>query len=419
MSNLLLKGITVFELAGLAPGPLCGQIFSDYGARVIRIDRAAPFNPDQLTRGKQSIALNLQHKNAQSALRSILETDKVDVLIDPYRPGVLERLNILPTSRPNNASPLVVARLTGYGQSGPLAKFAGHDINYLAESGILDIIGPPNKPPTVPANILGDFAALALPAFSAILTALYSNLRSKTSGQKLSTQPYTLIDVNIVNSLKYLGQFATYAKYGPHDPKQLGATSSPGYVSIVPWCAPRGQNVLEGFECPYYTIYETSDSQYITVGALEPQFYSEFQKLVFGDTNEALQTIQNLPDRDDPKTWDTLRDIYTKEFKKKDITHWKAQVAKYPDSCVMPVKQLTHSSAIPDQIVDFAKPTTHVGPKIGPNFKLGTPRGFMLTPGKDTFSVLDEFLGAGWKDTFGTDFATQASPSKQKKQPKI
>lgn len=405
MPSLPLSGVTVFELAGLAPGPLCGQILSDYGARVIRVDRppskSSP-NVDQLTRGKQSIALNLRLPAAQAALRAILETNKVDVLLDTYRPGVLERLNILPTVRPKDASPLIVARLTGYGQTGPLASFPGHDINYLAESGVLGIVGPPDSPPTVPANILGDFAALSLPGFASIMTALYSNLRSRLSGT-LSTDPYTLIDVNIVHSLKYLAQFATYAKHGPYDPRESSPSEKPNHVSIVPWDAPRGKNMLEGFVCPFYTTYKTKDSAYITVGALEPQFYAEFLKLIFERHENRQKVIDSLPDRLNPQNWNTLRRIFAHEFEKQDLQYWAAKSRQYPDSCVMPVKKIAHSSEIPDQIVQFGKGSAS-----------SLPKGFTLTPGKDTDNILNEFLGSEWKSAFGQDFAIQANLSKSK-----
>lgn len=414
-SQLLLKAVTVIELAGLAPGPLCGQMLSDYGARVIRVDRLPSanggFNPDQLTRGKQSISLDLRNPAGQAALRTILETDKVDVLIDTYRPGVLERLNILPTKRANNKQPLVVARLTGYGQTGPLANFAGHDINYLAEAGILSIVGPPGTPPAVPANILGDFAALSLPGFSAITTALYSGLRAQLAGEKFK-DPYTFIDVNIVSAIKYLAQFATYAKYGPYNPSHKEDTRkspeadpvAPGFVSIVPWGAPRGENVLEGYICPYYTIYETNDHGYVTVGCLEPQFYTEFQKLVFGDDEAGLKVIAQLPTRNDPQNWDSLRKIYAEQFKLKDMVHWTSQAYKYPNSCVMPVKPLAHSSEIPDQIV-----------KIGASDSdSGNPRGYNLTPGKDTDRILEEFLGKDWKLIYGDGCAAQAKSKRFK-----
>lgn len=399
MSRLLLKGVTVVELAGLAPGPLCGQMLADYGARVIRVDRpSAAINPDQLTRGKQSVALDLRHPAGQRALRAILESARVDVLIDTYRPGVLERLDILPARRDPGAQPLVVARLTGYGQTGELAKFAGHDINYLAASGVLGIIGPPQQPQVVPANILGDFAALALPGFAAIMTALFSGLKNKSSHQ----EPYTLVDINIVDSLKYLAQFATYSKYGPYDPAATpAATAEPEpFVSIVPWNAPRGLNPLEGHACPYYTVYATKDrDEYVTVGALEPQFYQKFVELIMGGDTAAAE---NLPDRTSPQNWQRLKEIFGAKFKEHGIEHWKQQALKYPDSCVMPIRPLAHSSEIPSQIVQFG----------GNAHSKGVAGGQLLTPGKDTHKVLDEFLGASWAADYGTEFAKQAKQEK-------
>ncbi|VVT51627.1 uncharacterized protein SAPINGB_P003159 [Magnusiomyces paraingens] len=394
MSQFLLRGVTVIELAGLAPGPLCGQMLADYGARVIRIDRTSvSVNPDQLTRGKQSVALDLRNPKGQEALRTMLESDKVDVLIDTYRPGVLERLNILPQQRLNGKEPLVVARLTGYGQTGELSNFAGHDINYLAASGVLGIVGPPNKPQAVPANILGDFAALSLPGFAAIVTALFSGLKNKNT--KANNSPYTLVDVNIVDSLKYLAQFATYSKFGPYDPKNPQGSDEP-IISIVPWNQPRGLNVLEGHSCPYYTVYATKDAnENVTVGALEPQFYQQFLEMVVGKDEAA-----KLPSRDSPANWPILKDIFAKKFKEHGIEYWKKQALKYPDSCVMPISPLAHSSEIPNQIVQFDTQ------------KKDIPGGQLLTPGKDTNAVLEEFLGGSWKSKYGSEFSKQAKLEK-------
>lgn len=405
----LLKGVTVFELAGLAPGPLCGQMLADYGAKVVRIDRPtqSTTNFDQLVRGKRSIAVDLRNPKGQKAIRTILESDKVDVLIDTYRPGVLEKLNILPEKRPENKPPLIVARLTGYGQEGPLAKFAGHDLNYLAASGVLDVMGPPGKPPSIPANILGDFAGLSLPGFSAIVTALYSNMREFISGNK-SLAPYTLIDVNIVESLKYLSQFPIYIKHGGWDStktKEENEASKPK-GAIVTWDNPRGENVLEGHVCPFYTIYETADKgKYVTVACLEPQFYDEFVKLI---TNNDKEAISKLPNRLNPANWAKLKAYFQDLFSKHGFDHWEKEALKYPDSCVMPVKNLPHSSEVPRQIVEF-KESSEGAQDDGID---RTKSGYVLRTGKDTNEVLSEFLGSNWKSEFGSDFATQARDEK-------
>lgn len=445
----LLKGITVIELSGLAPGPLCGQILADYGARVIRIDRppsaggqtlggSAGRNPDQLVRGKQSVALDLRSPKGQKALRTILESGAVDVLIDTYRPGVLERLNILPTKRPQNNNsigkskkyykkpPLIVARLTGYGQSGSLASFAGHDINYLAQSGVLSVVGPPGAPPAVPANILGDFAALSLPGFAAIVTALFSGLRnsiydndnddiqgSDSSNSKENDQlPYTIIDVNIVDSLKYLAQFVTFCKYGPYIPESQQTPEIKeeleSFTPIVQWGAPRGMNVLEGYICPFYTIYATADNnEYVSVGALEPQFYREFLKLIMtNDGNSENKEIQNLPDRNNPTNWKALKEIFSQKFKQHGIKYWEKRAAEFPDSCVMPVAKLAKSSEIPNQIVNINNSNIN---STTTTESTDLARGFILTPGRDTNEILDEFLGTNWKEEYGSDFASQSN----------
>ncbi|VVT57146.1 uncharacterized protein SAPINGB_P005557 [Magnusiomyces paraingens] len=380
-----LKDLTVIELSAQAPGPLCGQILADYGARVIRVDRVtSTSNPDRLTRGKESIALNLRHKSGKKVLRRILESDKVDILIDPYRPGVLERFEVLPQHRPAGKKPLIVVRLTGYGQTGKLSKMPGHDINFLAESGVLGIIGPPNEAPTIPANILGVFGALALPAFASIMTTLYA--LSKDKGE--SKKPYIIVDVNVVHSLRYLTQYASYLKYGSY-PKN----PEPEFKNT--WDASRGMNVLEGYVCPYYTIYSTKDDgEYVSIGAMEEQFYQQFLELLYG------KNVPKLPDRDDSNNWSALRNIFAQEFKKHGIEYWKKKADEYPNSCAVPVRRLATPDEVPQQLV-----------QLDSDKQKGSVRGgYPLVPGKNTTEVLDEFLGISWRTEYGEEFARQSKP---------
>ena len=417
-----LQGVTVLELAGLAPGPLCGQMLADYGARVIRIDRPATkgqVNVDQLTRGKESLALDLQSEQGKRILQKILANDRdeetnsgipvIDVLIDTYRPGVLERLGLLPKQNALSLfrlnRPLVVARLTGYGQTGrPYAHYAGHDINYLAAAGILDITGPPGQPPTVPGNVLGDFAGLSLPAYASIVTALFAarTQRNNSTNGNSSSGGLMIVDVNIVESLRYLAQFATYAKHGPYDPA-APPSEQQEYPTIVPWNAPRGENVLEATICPYYTVYETADpGKYVTVGSLEPQFYAETLKLLFGDKGSSL------PTRNNPANWTVLKSLFANKFKEFGIEYWTKKSEEFPNSCVMPVHELARPEQLPPAVVSSFISNQQQQQQQQHQQHQPVKGGFSLQPGLNSYSILNEFLGPNWRNEYGPgDYVTQ------------
>lgn len=388
------------EMAGLAPGPLCGQMLADYGARVIRVDRAGKSPPgDQLTRGKESIALDLQSEPGKKIMKKILaNTDAtgaapvVDVLIDTYRPGVLERLDILPSSAERQGRQLVVARLTGYGQTGPYSHYAGHDINYLAASGVLDIFGPAGKPPVVPSNILGDFASLSLPAFASIVVTLFA-ARNGTGG----SGGVLTIDVNIVDSLKYMAQFATYGKYGSYDPSGTQSEKPGPFL----WTAKRGHNVLEGLATPFYTVYETADNRYVSVGALEPQFFDQVIKML-GIVESSLTR-----DRLNPSTWPSLRLLFASKFKEHDYDYWVQKSGEYPDACVMPAHKLTKPDSLPPAVVSRFTPYQQ-----NPEANASVKGGFKLPSGRDSDAVLSEFLGSNWRSVYGPgDYVTQHKSS--------
>ncbi|KAK4148123.1 CoA-transferase family III domain-containing protein [Dichotomopilus funicola] len=267
-----LTGLKVLEFAGLAPGPFAGLILADAGASVLRIDRplssssSPPPTADLLTRHKSSLAINLKDPAGAALLRTLAR--HADVLIDPYRPGVLESLGLGPDVLCAANPRLVYARLTGFRRDGRFAKMAGHDINYLAVSGVLGLLGrrdhnnnttsssptsPSSSPssskatPTPPANLLADFAAGGLTLTLGILLALL--VRTHTGhGQVLET--------NMVDGASYLASFARLARHTPL------------------WDQPRGSNLLDS-GCPWYDCYETKDGKWMAVGALEPQFFGE------------------------------------------------------------------------------------------------------------------------------------------------
>ncbi|KAJ5378993.1 CoA-transferase family III [Penicillium cosmopolitanum] len=301
MSAPPLEGIRVVELAGLAPGPFAGLLLADYGASVIRVDRPSAVSGDQLTRRKTSITLDLREEKSRDVLLRLLAG--ADVLIDPFRPGVLERLGLSPTDVLLKHNPrLVVARMTGFRRDGKYKDMAGHDINYIAVSGVLSMLGRKGEKPLAPGNILGDFAGGGAMCFMGILLALMS--RSHTGrGQ--------VVEANMVDGSAYLATFPRLARQTPA------------------WGEARGENLLDS-GCPYYDTYETKDEgKYFAVGALEPQFYAALLRGLEFDPKA-------IPDRTDRDNWAALRKLFTRRFKEKTRREWEA-VFDGTDACATPV----------------------------------------------------------------------------------
>ncbi|GIX94505.1 alpha-methylacyl-CoA racemase [Caerostris extrusa] len=246
---MALRGLKVIEFAGLAPGPFCGMVLRDHGASVIRIDKPfTTFDVDALGRGKRSLAIDFK-KPASFPILSKLFTN-ADVLIDPFRPGVMEKYNLGPSELCKLNPKLIYARLTGFGQDGPFSKVAGHDINYIAVSGVLSMLG--RKKLQHPINLVGDFAGGGLVCALGICLALLERHHSGM-GQ--------VIDANMVEGSAYVSSWL-WASRGDNFPLPL-------------WTKPRGENLLDG-GAHFYQTYETKDGRYMAVGALESQFYSRF-----------------------------------------------------------------------------------------------------------------------------------------------
>ncbi|XP_037080076.1 alpha-methylacyl-CoA racemase-like isoform X3 [Pollicipes pollicipes] len=176
VASMALKGVRVVELAGLAPAPFCGMVLRDFGASIIRVDKMGQPEMDRLARGKRSVSVNLKHKEGAQVVRRLCRG--ADVLLEPFRPGVMERLGLGPTPLTADNPGLVYARLSGYGQTGPAAGWAGHDINYLAMSGVLSSLAGPDRAPQPPVNILADFAGGGLTCAMGIMAALLERTRS-------------------------------------------------------------------------------------------------------------------------------------------------------------------------------------------------------------------------------------------------
>ncbi|MGV9310274.1 CaiB/BaiF CoA transferase family protein [Nonomuraea sp. NPDC003727] len=318
-----LAGVKVLELAGLAPGPFAGMMLADHGAEVLRVDRVAAVSDrprtDVMDRGKRTIGLDLKSPEGVAAFRDLAA--HADVVIEVFRPGVAERLGIGPADLHAINERLVYGRMTGWGQDGPLAATAGHDIDYIAISGVLSTLGRAGDKPTPPINILGDFAGGGLMLAYGVLLALFE--RERTGRGRV-------VDAAMVDGAALL--FAMFYRSG--------------------W-GPRGTNLLDT-GAPFYDTYETADGGFMALGALEPQFWAEFvEKAGLGD----------LPDRNDPAQWPALRLRLEAAFKERTRSEWEAVFAG-SDACVSPVLSMAEA---PDHPHNAARGTfTRVGEVVQP-----------------------------------------------------
>jgi alpha-methylacyl-CoA racemase len=300
-----LDGIAVIEVASLAPGPFGCMILADLGADVLRVDRAEMCGPaaaapaDPLSRGRRSVGINLKDAEGISLLLSLAES--ADVLVEGFRPGVAERLGFGPDQCEARNPRLVYGRITGWGQHGPLAATAGHDIDYIAVSGALDPIGRAGERPVPPLNLIGDFGGGGMLLALGVLAALIERDRSGR-GQ--------VVDAAMVDGSALLTSFL----YG------LRAAGR--------WQDARGVNLLDG-GAPFYDTYETAGGGYVAVGALEPKFYAE---LLVGLGLAGA----GLPAQYDQSGWPLLRERFAAAFSQRSRDEWAAAFAG-SDACVAPV----------------------------------------------------------------------------------
>ncbi|KAH8732020.1 CoA-transferase family III domain-containing protein [Phaeosphaeriaceae sp. PMI808] len=301
-----LKGIRVLEFAGLAPGPFTGLLLADYGATVLRLDRAnSTFSSDQLVRRKTSIRVDLKSAPGLALIKKLLPS--IDVVIDPFRPGVLEKAGLSPEDVLLKINPrLIVARMTGFRRDGKYANMAGHDINYIAVSGVLSLFGRKGEKPYPPGNVVGDFAGGGAICFIGVLLALFAR---QTTGRG------QVVEANMVDGSAIL---ATMPRLG---------------LKNEVWRRERGTNMLDG-GAPFYDTYETGDGKYVAVGAIEPQFYAELLKGL-GIRKEDLPG-----DRDDREDWPKLKEFFAGVFKTKTRAEWEA-IFYGTDACCTPV--FTHA----------------------------------------------------------------------------
>ncbi|MEG3630266.1 CaiB/BaiF CoA transferase family protein [Streptomyces poriticola] len=353
-----LSGVRVVELAGIGPGPFAAMLLADLGADVVRVDR--PGGPglavdpayDVTNRNKRSVVVDLKAPGGPDRVLDLAA--RADVLIEGYRPGVAERLGVGPGPCHARNARLVYGRMTGWGQDGPLAPRAGHDIAYIALTGALGMIGRPDEPPAVPANLLGDYAGGSLYLVVGVLAALH-HARETGTGQ--------VVDAAIVDGAAHLSAMIH------------------GMLAAGGWQDRRAANLLDG-GCPFYGTYQTADGQYMAVGALERQFYDEFTTL--------LGIADLAPARDDVARWGELREAVAARFRSRTRDEWTA-VFEGTDACVAPVLSLREAPHHP-HLAARGTFTDHGGltqPAPAPRFSAtpATVRTGPALPGADTAAV--------------------------------
>eukprot|EP01129_Flabellula_baltica_P008156 TRINITY_DN3215_c0_g1_i1.p1 TRINITY_DN3215_c0_g1~~TRINITY_DN3215_c0_g1_i1.p1 ORF type:complete len:389 (+),score=66.20 TRINITY_DN3215_c0_g1_i1:327-1493(+) len=295
-----LEGITVLEMEGLAPGPFCGMLLQDFGASVILVQspRTLMTPPPSMHRGKKSIVVNLKTKNGQKLIESLIT--QVDVVIDVFRPGVMEKFGLGPDRLMMLNPALIYARLTGYGQTGSLANKAGHDINYIGTSGVLSVFGRAGERPMFPGNFAADFAGGGLVCAYGILLAIIERYKSG-KGQ--------VIDSAMLDGSLYISTMIYGSKNSPL------------------WDKPMGENMLDSGS-PFYEVYETKDGKFMAVGAIEPQFYSLFMQGLDLDIDQYTDNYKET------------KKIFSDVFKTKTRAEW-AEIFDNLDACVTPILDMT------------------------------------------------------------------------------
>src|SRR4051812_25989084 len=308
-----LRGVRVVEIAGIGPGPHACMILDDLGADVIRVERPgghpmAGGRHDLLNRGRPNVALDLKHPDARRTVLDLVE--HADVLVEGMRPGAAERLGLGPDDCLERNPSLVYGRMTGWGQDGPLAQSAGHDLNYISITGALHGLGQDPGRPHFPTSLVGDFGGGSTYLVIGVLAAL---LEARASGRG------QVVDAAIVDGTAHLNAMVA------------------GYVAAGAFTEQRAANLLDG-GAPYYDLYETADGRHMSVGALEPQFYDVFVDL--------LGIADTAPDRYDAARAGELRELIAARFRSRTQAEW-VQVFEGTDACVAGVLPLAEAAGHP------------------------------------------------------------------------
>ena len=356
-----LNGYRIVEMAGLGPAPFCAMLLSDMGADVVRIDREGGSNPldleiDVLNRGRRSVALNL--KTPEGIATALALITRADAVIEGYRPGVMERLGLGPEECLAKNPGLVYGRMTGWGQEGPLAHAAGHDINYIALTGVLDAIGT-DESVTPPLNLIGDFGGGALYLAFGVVCAL---LEARASGEG------QVVDAAMVDGAAHL------------------MTMMYGLSQQGKWTDKRQDNLLDG-GAHFYGAFECADGKWIAIGSIEPQFYRLLLDTL-GIDSDAEGVSQSKED------WQRMREQLRQTFLREPQSHW-CELMEGTDICFAPVLSMADAPEHPhnkDRSV-FVKDSGITQPGPAPRFSRtpGSIRRPPPQPGEHTAEVLEEW----------------------------
>ncbi len=346
-----LDGVRIIEMAGLGPTPFAGMMLSDAGADIVRIDRPerATYPPhsgphvDLMNRGRRSVAVDLKHPDGVELVLRLIEG--ADGLMEGFRPGVAERIGLGPDVCLARNPRLVYGRMTGWGQQGPLASMAGHDIDYIAVAGALEPMGRAGERPFPPLNLVGDFGGGGMMLAFGMCAAMIS-ARQTGAGQ--------VIDAAMVDGAAAL-MTMTFTL------RQAGV-----------WQDERGTNLLDT-GAHFYEVYETSDGGFMGVGAIEPQFYAELIRLLDLEDEE-------LPDQSDRTAWPAMKKRFAELFSSRTRAEWE-KVFEGSDACVAPVLSLAEAPEHPHNRLraTFAEVGGVVQPAPAPRF-LGTPGAIRRPP---------------------------------------
>lgn len=365
-----LAGVRLIEMVGLGPCPFAAMMLADMGAEVIRIDRKAvagapnPFpmlgtKYDVMARGRRSLALDLKQPAAREVLLKMIAS--ADILIEGFRPGVMERLGLGPQPCQERNAALVYGRITGWGQDGPLAQAAGHDINYIALTGMLHAMGRAGEPPAPPLNLVGDFGGGAMMlAFGVVCAAL----EAKTSGKG------QVVDAAMTDGAALLGAMMY------------------GFRAYGAWSDARESNLLDG-GAHFYDTYACEDGKFISVGAIEPQFYAQLLELA-GIDDPAFQTQM------DPRQWPDLSEKIAAVFMRRSRDSW-CQLLEGTDVCFAPVLDMAEAPRHPHNVArsTFVEVGGVTQPAPAPRFNRTAPEMGIAPalPGQHSAAVLADW---GW-----------------------
>jgi alpha-methylacyl-CoA racemase len=363
-----LAGITVIELAGIGPGPFCGMMLADMGADVIRVDRAQsvqggdPERPpaDLLARGRRSVGVDLKSPDGVEVVLSLVE--RADALIEGFRPGVTERLGLGPDECLARNPRLVYGRMTGWGQDGPYASTAGHDINYISLAGALDPIGRRGEAPVPPLNLVGDFGGGGLLLAFGLVAGL---LEARGSGQG------QVIDAAMVDGAAALMTMT-------HSMRAMGI-----------WNDERGTNMLDT-GAHFYDVYETADGGYVSIGSIEPQFYAELLRLTGLEGEE-------LPWQHERAQWPALKERFAAIFRTRTRAEW-CEIMEGSDVCFAPVLSIPEAVEHPHNVHRGTFVEVAGIPQPGPAPRFSRTEAAIARPPAHAGQHTDEILAAAGFD---------------------